>query len=80
MLSLPTKYECQDGCISLTPDMQIYYAFAFDTRNDYLLDNDELLELIYKKRGITKKTVEFMNIGFSWQDNKWVFSQLWLSN
>ena len=72
-LSQPTQYEYQDDCISLTPEMQIYYACAFDTRNDYLLDNDELLELIYKKRGITKKTVEFMNIGFSWQDAKWVF-------
>ena len=72
-LSQPTQCEYQDETPSLAPEVQLYYALAFDTRNDYLLGNDNLLELIYQKRGITKKTVEFMNIGFSWQDDKWVF-------
>lgn len=72
-LSQVSNYEYQDDIPPLAPEVQLYYALAFDSRNDYLLGNDELLNLIYQKRGITKKTVEFMNIGFSWQDDKWVF-------
>ena len=46
---------------------------GFDTCNDYLLENDELLNLLYQKRGINKETVYNMNIGFEPHLNKWVF-------
>ena len=46
---------------------------GFDTCNDYLLGNDELLNLLYQKRGINKETVYNMNIGFEPHLNKWVF-------
>lgn len=46
---------------------------GFDTCNDYLLENEELLKLLYQKRGINKETVYNMNIGFEPHLNKWVF-------
>ena len=35
-LSQPTQYEYKDETPPLSPEIQLYYALAFDTRNDYL--------------------------------------------
>lgn len=72
-LSQPTQYEYQDDRNSLSYEEQIGYMLGFDTCNDYLLENEELLNLLYQKRGINKETVYNMNIGFEPHLNKWVF-------
>lgn len=36
---------------------------------DYLLNNDELLKYVYKKRGLTKKTLELVGWGFDYTEN-----------
>lgn len=72
-LSQPTQYEYQDDRNSLSYEEQIGYMLGFDTCNDYLLENDELLNLFYQKRGISKETVYYMNIGFEPHLNMWVF-------
>ena len=72
-LSQPTQYEYQDDRNSLSYEEQIGYMLGFDTCNDYLLENEELLNSLYLKRGINKETVYNMNIGFEPHLNKWVF-------
>lgn len=56
-LSQPTQYEYQDDINSLSYEEQIGYMLGFDTSNDYLLENEELLNSLYLKRGINKVTI-----------------------
>ena len=48
--------------------------------NDYLMENDELLNLLYEKRGIDKQTVIDCGIGFDEEKQEWVLPLFSLSS
>lgn len=52
--------------------VQNSYWEKFADCNNYLLNNCELLDLLYKKRGIDKQTVMDCNIGFDKVKEEWV--------
>ena len=48
--------------------------------NDYLMENNELLDLLYEKRGIDKQTVIDCGIGFDERNQEWVLPLFSLSS
>ena len=59
--------------------VQIDYGEKYLTTNNYLIDNQELLGLLYEKRGIDRQTVIDCGIGFDKDKEEWVLPLISLS-
>ena len=56
----------------LDRELQEQYCEYMCITNDYLLEHEELLDLLYKKRGIDRQTVEDCYIGYDNTEEHWV--------
>ena len=56
----------------LNKELQSQYIEYMGITNDYLVNNDEILKLLYKKRGIDKQTVIDCGIGYDDTEEHWV--------
>lgn len=56
----------------LDEELQSKYVEYIGITNDYLLNNDELLKFLYKKRGIDRDTVNDCCIGYDDTEEHWV--------
>lgn len=56
----------------LNKKLQEQYCEYMCITNDYLLEHEELLDLLYEKRGIDKQTVEDCYIGYDDTEEHWV--------
>ena len=56
----------------LDKELQFQYILYMSITNEYLLEHDELLDLLYKKRGIDRQTVIDCGIGYDDTEEHWV--------
>lgn len=67
-----TEYKIVEDNKYLSPMCQQLLTMYIDNCCANLLEDKELLAYLYQQRGLTPKTVDFMNIGFDHFLNRWI--------